>query len=70
MLGRVQEQLWREKKLKDERKVVNTTGEGDLKEAAEMAGAEEGIGKKGKRRKRKAAHVDEDGEKPNKRRAS
>lgn len=60
LLGRVQEQLWRERKLKEDRKVVDTNEDikvlaaGQLDEEAEMAG-----GKKTKRGRKKKA---EDGE--------
>lgn len=79
LLGRVQEQLWRERKLKEDRKMVDTNedlktmakGEEDEEAEANGGGAGEGKGKKGKRgRKRKEKDVKEEGEKDGKRRKS
>lgn len=78
LLGRVQEQLWRERKLKEDRKMVDTNE--DLKvmakdqedeEGGEGAGKEGGGGKKTKRgRKKKGGAPGEEGEREAKRRKS
>ena len=67
LLGRVQEQQWREKKLKDDRKNVvmdEFSGEGaaGLKGLEGIAGEEGGKGKRG-RKKRKAEGEDDGGKK-------
>ena len=84
LLGRVQEQLWRERKLKEDRKMVDTNedlkvmakgeeeAEGVEKDGGEGAGAG---GKKGGKRGRKkkggaAGGGGEDGERDSKRRKS
>lgn len=68
LLGKVQETLWREKKLKEDRKMGDMTAQGSVKEAVELAGIDEkDTGKKAKRKKRKAG---DDGERPVKRRDS
>ena len=68
LLGRVQEQLWRERKLKEDRKMVDTNE--DLKTMAKGEEEEEGEGKKTKRGRKKRAGEKEDGEREGKRRKS
>lgn len=82
LLGRVQEQLWRERKLKEDRKMVNT--DEDVKAMAagqlevEQKEGEEGVEGKGKGKKRKggrrrgkgAGAGGEEGEREAKRRKS
>ena len=68
LLGRVQEQQWREKKLKDDRKNVvmdEFSGEGasGLKGLEGIAGEEGGKGKRGGRRKRKVEGEEDGGKK-------
>ena len=67
LLGRVQEQQWREKKLKDDRKNVvmdefSGEGAGGLKGLEGIAGEEGGKSKRG-RKKRKAEGEDDGGKK-------
>ncbi|KAF2721492.1 hypothetical protein K431DRAFT_284867 [Polychaeton citri CBS 116435] len=63
LLGRVMEQMWREKKMKDERKVggmdFNAMSREEMQEMAELGGVGPedeavGKGKRGRRRKRRA----------------
>ena len=75
LLGRVQEQLWRERKLKEDRKMVDTNE--DLKtmakgeeEGEEGAGGAGGEGKKNKRGRKKKGGEKEEGEREGKRRKS
>jgi transcription initiation factor TFIID subunit 13 len=70
LLGRVQEQLWRERKLKEDRKMVDTNE--DLKTMAKGEEEEEGggEGKKNKRGRKKKGGEKEDGEREGKRRKS
>jgi hypothetical protein len=70
LLGRVQEQLWRERKLKEDRKMVDTNE--DLKVMAKDEEEGEAVeGKKTKRgRKKKAGEGKDDGERDGKRRKS
>ena len=70
LLGRVQEQLWRERKLKEDRKMVDTNE--DLKTMAKGEEEEEGggEGKKTKRGRKKKGGEKEEGEREGKRRKS
>ncbi|KAM0711719.1 hypothetical protein Q7P35_001086 [Cladosporium inversicolor] len=69
LLGRVQEQLWRERKLKEDRKMVDTNE--DLKTMAKGEEEEEGgEGKKTKRGRKKKGGEKEEGEREVKRRKS
>jgi transcription initiation factor TFIID subunit 13 len=69
LLGRVQEQLWRERKLKEDRKMVDTNE--DLKVMAkDEEDGEAGEGKKTKRGRKKKGGDKEDGERDGKRRKS
>lgn len=70
LLGRVQEQLWRERKLKEDRKMVDTNE--DLKTMAKGEEEEEGggEGKKNKRGRKKKGGEKEEGEREGKRRKS
>jgi transcription initiation factor TFIID subunit 13 len=69
LLGRVQEQLWRERKLKEDRKMVDTND--DLKTMAKGEEEEEAAeGKKTKRGRKKKGGDTEDGERETKRRKS
>jgi transcription initiation factor TFIID subunit 13 len=70
LLGRVQEQLWRERKLKEDRKMVDTNE--DLKTMAkgEEEEGEAVEGKKTKRGRKKKGGEKEEGEREGKRRKS
>ena len=59
LLGRVLEQMWKDREMKDTRRVmdfdkVGAEGAGDLADIAEIGGATGEMKKKGRRKKRKA----------------
>ena len=63
LLGRVQEQMWRERKIKEERKAIDLTdGRVDgLEDLAQQGGAGEEIRKKGRKRRRAEDVVEVEG---------
>lgn len=62
LLGRVQEQLWRERKIREARRAINydqigEAGAQGLEELAAQGGAGEEVGKKKKRARRRVEDV-------------